>query len=230
MPVRNGEQSVPIARQPGIIHADDRFGFRRDLALYGCRIDQQCAGIHIGKHGDGAHVNDAVGAGSEGHGRDNHLIVRPDSGSEHRRVQGRRSIGHRHGMAHSGKSGECGLELRHLGPGGQPVGLEHLNHGGDVVRIYRLFSIRNHMSCRRMHIAHKILSTIPVPCVPFVAINPGSLCHRMHRILKFISLIHFCALCAFCGHKSGLSLPQNAQNSQNYFSDSFLRPVCLLWP
>ena len=59
-------------------------------------------------------------------------------------MQRRRAVGEGHGEPGPGCTDHLVLEPRHGGALGQPVASQDLDHGSDVVIVYRLMTIGNH--------------------------------------------------------------------------------------
>ena len=120
----------------GQVYADDGPGARGEHRADGCHGDVLRVPVHIGEHRHRAAIDDGRGRGQEGARRDHHLVARPDTECQQRRIQGHRAVGQGDGVFRTGPDGELAFEISPLlaGPVVDPVRKQHI---ADGIRLFR---------------------------------------------------------------------------------------------
>ena len=124
-PVESIDQTLDLHWAPSEVNRDHRFRARS----YGSESDlrRQIEGLRVDIHDDRmrAEVDGHVCRGSEGPGRNDHLVAWPDAERLERQVEpGGRGVD-RHRMMRAHEPGKARLELADFRPGGQPAGVQN---------------------------------------------------------------------------------------------------------
>jgi hypothetical protein len=132
------EADAPRARQraerrevggvAAVVHRHDGAGPRRERALDGARVEAERVGLDVHQHRPGTHVLDDVHAGDEGVGRGDDLVARAHAQRGQREVQAAGGGVERQAVAHADPRGDAAAQLLRLRPGGDPAGLQRLDH------------------------------------------------------------------------------------------------------
>ena len=112
-----------------------------DLLLNPGRVQEQGLGVHVRENRGAALVQDAIGRGREGQGRDHHFVARAHAQGEHGRMERGGPAGHGHAFRSIAETGHGLLEFPDLGAGGEVVGLQRLHHGPDIILVDHLPSV-----------------------------------------------------------------------------------------
>ena len=122
-------------------------------------------GADVGEDRTAAQVQHDVAAGREGQRGHDHLVAGADARREGGDVQGGRPRVHGHRVTGAGAGGHRALELGHARAGGEPVVLQRVGHGLDVVVVDELAAVgqeaRPHRRARRSRFALSLIRRRP---------------------------------------------------------------------
>ena len=131
--LRERGERLGLAGMTAVGHAHDRLRARRDAGAHRGGIQPRLGQADdVGEHRGGARVRDRIRGGDERQRGHDDLVAGAEPCGHRHQVQGRRAVGHGHGVACPGVLGERLLELLRTRPLAEPARPVHVGHGCDV--------------------------------------------------------------------------------------------------